>query len=166
MGLLSRGSRRVVTAALIACVAMLLISGVGSGGAGSSVAHAAAENTCSWYTVGNSKYGFWDAAYDSQGETSCGATFPHGFGYIYPCSGVNVTANMDAWLTQSTVPGGARLAESGRTGNETWAPNCAWNQQVQVIGWGQYSTTPLWACLWTDDVTVNLSFDYLCARDY
>jgi hypothetical protein len=130
------------------------------------VAHAAPLSSCHTYDAYNGASGYWDAEYVSEGVTSCGGSAPKGRGLIYACSGVSVTANMDAWLTQSTVHGSTRLAESGRTGNETWAPDCLWHIQVTVVGWGQVFTTPLWACLWTHDVTVNLTFDYLCAQDY
>lgn len=73
---------------------------------------------------------------------------------------------MDVWLTQTTARGGTRLAESGRTGLETWVPDCQWHEQVEVDGWGQTYTTPLYACLWAYDQTVNLTLNYLCTQDY
>jgi hypothetical protein len=163
-----RGTFHLRTLALVCSLAVLLFfAGVGFGPR-TPVAHAAAKTAraaCTYYYALNNKYGFWDAAYWSVGDTNCGAFYPHGYGELHPCSGVNVTANMDVWLSQAT-DGSGRVAESGRTGNETWAPDCNYWYQVQVIGWGQYGWQPLWACLWTYDSTVNLSFDKLCAQDY
>lgn len=141
-----------------------------SWGPGTVKTHAAAQRAtaaCSEYYAANQAYGFWDAAYDAAGASGCYGTAPAGYGILYPCSSVPVTADMDVWLSQTTN-GSGRLAESGRTGNETWVADCQWHTQVEVGGYGQRFTTPLWACLWVNDTTpgVNLSFDKLCAQDY
>ena len=105
---------------IVACAVALSVSGLISGlGGHSPTAHAAPKSACSSYWVDNSAYGYWDARYQTDTDTSCDGVYPpHAYGYLYPCSGVAVTANMDVWLTQSTTPGGTRLAESGRTGLE------------------------------------------------
>lgn len=158
--------KRLLIAAMLTCVAVMATLGLGFGGGASSVAHAAPMSSCNYWYVSNSAYGYWDAEYTSDGKASCNGAVPQAQGWLYPCSGVDVTANMDTWLTQDPNVGGTRLAESGRTGLETWMPDCKWHEQVMVYGWGQYWTTPLWACLWTHDATVNLTFDYLCAPAY
>lgn len=130
------------------------------------VAHAAQLNACTDYHVYNGVPGFWDAQYESRGQTSCLGYPPLARGWIYACSGVYVTVNMDVWITPNLVRGGTRLAESGRTGLKTWAPDCSNHEQVSVTGWGLTTVTPLWACMWAYDQTVNLAFNYLCAQDY
>lgn len=162
-----RRSRSHLLALIAACVIALVTSGwTMSVGTRPTIAHAAPLNACSFYETVNSKPGFWDALYESQGSSSCVGAPPQGEGWINACSGVPVSANMDTWLTQYPYSGGTRLAESGRTGLKTWASDCQAHEQVSVWGWGQVGTTPLWACLWVYDQTVNLSFDYLCAQDY
>lgn len=133
-------------------------------------AHAAAKHAqitfCTSYYQQNYNSGFWDAAYEIDGDTTCGGAPPRGYGYLYPCSNAFVTENMDIWLQQSLVHGVTRLAESGRTGWETWAPDCKWHSPTNVWGYGQYLTQPLYACMWVDDQTADHTFDYLCVQDY
>ncbi len=160
--------------AIIACMLLLVSMFAPAAGAAphssagsTSPAHRAIpQSACQVYWADNGAYGYWDAAYENVTVPSCVGSAPKVEGWLYPCSGVNVTANMDVWLTQSTVHGSQRLAESGRTGNETWAADCQWHEQVLLYGPGQTFTTPLWGCMWTYDATVNLSFDYLCAQGY
>jgi len=161
-----RGKSRLLLLVVV-CVTVLLVSGVDANiGTNVSRVHAAPLSTCTAYWMTNNLNGYWDAEYQVDAVTSCNGTAPRGEGWLYPCSGVNVTANMDTWLSQSTARGGARLAESGRSGLVTWAGDCLWHRQVVVFGWGQVFTTPLWACLWVNDQTVNLTFNYLCVQDY
>jgi hypothetical protein len=137
MRVLSRRSGRRLITVVVACVIALVASGVGAGvGARAPVAHAAPLAPCNTYYAYNNLYGFWDAAYVSVGVTSCGGSAPQGRGELYPCSNAYVTVNMDAWTSQSTQPGSKRLAESGRTGPETWFPDCQWHEQVRVYSWG------------------------------
>jgi hypothetical protein len=166
MGSLSkRDDRRIRAVKAVCLVALLTASAFASLGTQSQIAHAAPKAACSDNWLANGDYGYWDAQYDVEGLASCNTSPPEAEGWLRPCSGVYVTANMDTWLTQ-TWPGGVRLAESGRTGNLTWYPDCAWHRQVRVWGWGQVFVTPLWACLWVYDSTVNLSFAYLCTPAY
>jgi hypothetical protein len=163
-------SRRIgfrLVSLVFVCVVILLVFNPGPGlGVGAPVAHAAPLSACQQFWRVNTASGFWDAQYDVAGITSCNGSAPLGEGWLYPCSATYVTVNMDTWLSQSTARGSARLAESGQTGLETWVDDCQWHQQVVVHGWGQVFTTPLWACLWAYDQTVNLSFNYLCTQDY
>lgn len=170
MRLLSWRTRLRVLVVMVICATALqtLIPGLGLVGH-TPVAQAATLTTCSIYENDIQKaqiMGFWDAYYEVDGVTSCNGSAPRGEGWVVPCSGVNVTANMDAWLSQTTARGGTRLAESGRTGLITWPGDCQWHRQVVVYGWGQVFTNPLWACLWTYDQTVNVTFNYLCTQDY
>ncbi len=164
---LSARGKLILLPLVVACtVALLTFSGLPGFDKGTPVASAAPLNACTTYTTSNDASGFWDAAYEVDGKTSCVGNPPQGQGWILPCSGIYVNANMDVWLTQTLVRGGTRLAESGRTGLLTWAPDCYWHEQVSVTGWGQTFTTPLWACLWVYDQTVNLTINYLCTQDY
>lgn len=157
--------RRVVLV-VVCVIALLNIATAASVITGAPAAHAAPLSPCNTYWVDNDAYGFWDAEYQVDGQTSCNGSAPQGYGDLFPCSNVQVSVNMDVWLAQSTVRGGTRLADSGRTGIQTWVADCRWHTQATVIGWGQVFTTPLWACLWADDYTVNLTFNYLCVQDY
>jgi len=160
-------SKRTLVAQVITSLIVVAALSAGFGTVQTSaVAFAAPDSTCTAYWTPNTAYGYWDAAYGTQGLSTCSSAPPEGQGWIYACSNSVVTANMDVWLSQSIVRGDPRLAESGRTGNKSWDPDCQWHNQVYVDGWGQYFTTPLWACLWTQDLTVNLTFNYLCAQAY
>lgn len=160
---------RTILVAML-CAAALLALNPGFGLAKRMpVAQAASLVPCVTYTWSIAQAhinGFWDAAYEVHGVTSCNGSAPRGEGWVAPCSGVDVTANMDSWLSQTTARGGTRLAESGRTGLITWPGDCQWHRQVVVYGWGQVFTNPLWACLWTYDQTANATFNYLCTQDY
>lgn len=173
MHFLSRRVRHRLLNLVVVGILALIASGVTtalaprtSAAHAAPVAQAAPLGPCMVYWTHNSHYGFWDADYMIKAWTSCGGGPPEGDGYLYPCSGVDVTMNMDVWLSKSTQPGSQRLAESGRTGNETWAADCKWHRPAYVVGWGQVFTNPLWACMWVYDSTVGLSFDWLCTQDY
>lgn len=153
--------RRGLVTVLVACLVALMASGVSFGLSGhTSVAHA---SSCSYYW--QEKF-FQEAWYQIYGTTSCLGVPPDSEGWIYPCSGTSVTMNMDVWLSQGTTPGNSRLAESGRTGLETWASDCQWHNPTSVTGWGQSFTSPLWACMWVYDQHYNVSFDWYCTQDY
>lgn len=158
---LSWHTRRGLIIVLVACMVALVASSVSFGvGARIPVAHAAA---CTEYWR---QLFFNTAWYEIDGDSSCFGVAPHGFGDVYNCWGVNVTMNMDVWLSTGTAPGSPRLADSGRTGLETWASDCTWHTPAEVVGWGQTFTAPLWACMWVYDATFNNSFDWFCAQDY
>lgn len=170
MQLLSWRSRlRTALVAIMCAVALLTLNlGVSLDGR-ASVAQAASLTSCTTYEndiVSAHLSGFWDAYYEIDGVTSCHGAAPRGEGWVKPCSGVNVTVNMDAWLSQTTARGGTRLAESGRSGLITWPGDCQMHRQVVVYGWGQVFTNPLWACLWAYDQTSNATLNYLCTQDY
>lgn len=163
-----RGRRRLLTFLVASMVALMTFAGgIGSGGVGTPVAHAAALrplDSCSSYTTYYNYFTDVDVAIKA--VTGCAGSPPGGTGWLYPCYGAIATLNMDAWLSKSTQPGGTRLAESGRSGEQSWAPDCQWHAQVNVTGWGQLFTVPLWACLWAYDRYDDSSVDWLCAQDY
>src|SRR5579862_1370149 len=125
-------------------LAVLLAVGIFATTGTSGVAHArAATPTTCISAVEDVWSRYENVEFQTQSIGSCYADFPSSTGYVIPCTGGRVTTNADVWLSQSTVPGSKRLAESGRTGYLTWASDCKDHELTSVTGWGQYYTTPL-----------------------
>ncbi len=97
------------------------------------------------------------------GESSCLGAPPDAITNIDNCGTYSQAVfNTDAWLTQLPQPGGTRLAESGRTGYIAYPNDCAWYNAATVNGWGQYGTSPLWACGWYLYQRTGTAHDYVC----
>jgi hypothetical protein len=157
--ILSWRSRRGLIAVLVTCLVALMASSVSFGvGGHTPVAHA---SSCNGYYRQSNHWGAW---FEIDGSTSCLGTPPQGVAWVQPC-GASITVNADVWLSQGTTPGSNRLAESGRTGNVTYQGNCNWHLAIQLIGWGQIFTTPLYACMWALNPSNNQSFDWFCVQD-
>ncbi len=150
----------------LAFMTLALIGLLATAGPGQiAYAQAARPNTCISATedVWSS---YENVQLTTQSAGSCLGGFPESEGWVVPCNGGRVTTDADVWLSQSTVRGGTRLAESGRTGFLTWASDCNYHEMAYVIGWGQYYTVPLWACGWYEDVDTGEAWNYVCAQAY
>jgi len=150
----------------VAIMTLMLIGLLATAGPGKmTYAQAARPSNCVVYD-NEVKSSYEWVLFDTHSHGSCGTTYPASIGEVSPCNGGSATTDADVWLSQSTVRGGARLAESGRTGYQTWASDCNWHIMTSVTGWGQYFTVPLWACGWYEDVDTGEVWNYLCAQAY
>lgn len=116
----------------------------------------------SWVKIVFMDNGTRTSYFDTEADSSCNGSFPEVRGYVANCAGLNETYNNDVWLSQSTVHGGQRLAESGRTGYRTYTSQCSYQMMADVLGYGQIWTSPLWGCGWFYWQNYNYSYDYLC----
>lgn len=116
----------------------------------------------SWVKITVMDNGTRDSYFETVAYASCNGYPPEVQGYVANCAGLNETYNNDVWLAQSTVPGGQRLAESGRTGYRTYTSQCSYQMMADVLGYGQIWTSPLWGCGWYYWQNYNYSYDYLC----
>ncbi len=132
----------------------------------SQPAHAAPRSqskALNCYGYGADVYPFDGAAdFQTEGDGTCGNP-PVAKTWVQNCSiPIDPIVNSDSWLTQNPHPGGARLAESGRSGLIEYPEDCDYHEATWVIGWGQYTTSPLYACGWFYYYQANTTYDYVC----
>ncbi len=94
------------------------------------------------------------------GNLDCWWPFSSYYIYARSCSGGAFTINMDAWQTHATIPGAQRFGETGRTGWNTYPPDCQLHGgTTSNVWWGL--SDPDWGCGWAQ-LYNGPSQDFMC----
>ena len=97
------------------------------------------------------------------GNASWSCFWPSSSYYVYAsaCSGGAFTINIDAWQTHATIPGAQRFGETGRSGWNTYPPDC--NLHGNTISSVLFGLSdPDWGCAWAQ-LYNGPSQDFMCS---
>src|SRR5216684_420195 len=95
------------------------------------------------------------------GNVDCWWPYSSYFVGSWACSGGAFTINVDAWQTHATIPGAQRFGETGRSGWNTYPPDCQWHgNTTSNVWWGL--SDPDWGCAWAQ-LYNGPSQDFMCS---